>query len=30
MSKGGLPLTNFNDTTLTILFFIALIFGGCF
>jgi len=29
MSKGSLPLTNYSNTTLTILFFLALIFGGC-
>jgi hypothetical protein len=31
MSKGGnLPMSNFSDTFLTILFFIAICFGGCF
>jgi hypothetical protein len=29
MSKGNLPLTNFSDFQLFILFVLGIIFGGC-
>ena len=27
--SGKLPVTNFSDTTLTFLFILAILFGGC-